>query len=84
MSRSSHPPGLFPPLNHNETLVAALIVNGGESRTVVIQRLLDELNRSGANVTRDARAFGLTPHVWTDRMSEFYRTTQAFLYACTV
>lgn len=84
MNQSTHPPGLFPPLNDNETLIAALMANGGESRTVVIQRLLDELTRSGANVTRDARAFGLTPHVWSDRMSEFYRTTKAFLYACAV
>ncbi len=84
MSQISPASGLFPPLNDNETLVAALMAHGGESRAAVIQRLLDELDRSGANVTRDARAFGLTPHVWTDRMSEFYRTTKAFLYACAV
>jgi SAM-dependent methyltransferase len=58
--------------------------SGGESRAFVIQQLLDELNRSGTAVTRDARAFGLSPHVWTDRMSAFYRTTKAFLYACAV
>jgi 2-polyprenyl-3-methyl-5-hydroxy-6-metoxy-1,4-benzoquinol methylase len=84
MSRSSHPPGLFLPLNDNVTLVAALMEHGGESRTVVIQRMLDELKRSGANVTREARAVGLTPHVWSDGMTEFYRTTKAFLYACAV
>lgn len=78
------PNGLFPPLNDNEALVALLVEAGGEPRDTVIRHLIEELDRSGANVTRDARAFGLEPHVWSDRMATFYETTKAFLYACAV
>ncbi len=84
MSQSAFPPGLFPPLDDNETLVAALMEFGGESRAAVIQRLLDELDRSGTNLTRDARAFGFPPHVPSERMNEFFRITKAFLYAGAV
>lgn len=78
------PSGLFPPLNDNEALIALLVDASGEPRERVIQNLIDELNRSGANVTRDARAFGLEPHVWSDQMGKFYEKTKAFLPACAV
>lgn len=78
------PNGLFPPLNDNEALVALLVEAVGEPRDTVIRHLIEELDRGGANVTRDARAFGLEPHVWSDRMATFYETTKAFLYACAV
>ncbi|MEK6257317.1 MAG: class I SAM-dependent methyltransferase [Planctomycetota bacterium] len=84
MNQSSFPPGLFPPLDDNETLVAALMEFGGESRAAVIQRMLDELDRSGVNVTRAAREFGFPPHVPSEQMNEFFRTTKSFLYACGV
>lgn len=46
----------------------------------VQERLFYETLETGWNVSRAARAFGVTPHVYNKRMEEFYKQTDAFVF----
>jgi SAM-dependent methyltransferase len=72
------------PLDNNEELIRLLGEITGESRDVVIQRLIDEEEALGTNVRRDLKRAGVVPHVWSDALVEFYRTTKSFLYETSV
>jgi len=69
-----------PPLND------VLIVSRWLSEITGIQiddvqrRLLAECHFVGHNVCEAAQKFGLVPHVWNERMLEFYASTDAFLF----
>ena len=52
----------------------------GRSREDAGRRLLAECGLIGHNVRAAAREFGLQPHVWNDRLMEFYASTDAFLF----
>ncbi len=52
----------------------------GRSRVDVFRLLAAECRCVGHNVREAARAFGLVPHIWNDRLLEFYAHTDAFLF----
>lgn len=68
------------PLDQSPKLVEFIAEVSGESRRVVIQRLIDEEECLGTNVRRDLEAAGVPSHVWSPELVEFYRTTRSFLY----
>ncbi len=72
------------PLGRLADLVTVLADCSGDRRDIALQRLLDETRTSGSNVRREFEARGLTPHVWSDGMAEFYRTSTGFLYETAV
>jgi SAM-dependent methyltransferase len=52
----------------------------GRPRQEVLGMLANECACVGHNVRAASRAFGLIPHVWNDRLLEFYAHTDAFLF----
>src|SRR5688572_11729778 len=72
------------PLESPSALVELLADCTGEPRATVISRLIDEIGCSGVNVWRDAGEFGLEPHVWSEKLIEFYRRTKSFVYETAV
>jgi SAM-dependent methyltransferase len=72
------------PLDNNDELIRLLCEATGEPRPTVIQRLLDEENCIGTNVRRDLTSAGVKPHVWSDDLVDFYKTTKSFLYETSV
>ncbi|MCA9050652.1 MAG: class I SAM-dependent methyltransferase [Planctomycetaceae bacterium] len=81
---SAVPEQLFKPLTSNELLIEAIRKITSEPRESVIQRLLAEHRAIGFNVRQDAREAGLVPYVWSDALTEFYRTTKSFVYETAV
>jgi SAM-dependent methyltransferase len=72
------------PLESIGTLVEMLSDCTGDSREVAVSRLLREARCTGVNVREEADRFGLVPHVWSDRLIEFYRTSTGFAYETVV
>jgi SAM-dependent methyltransferase len=72
------------PLDNNDELIRLLCEATGEPRSLVIQRLIDEEACLGTNVRRDLKNAGVRPHVWSDQLVDFYRTTRSFLYETSV
>ncbi|QDT54372.1 Ubiquinone biosynthesis O-methyltransferase [Caulifigura coniformis] len=72
------------PLTSAGDLVTALADCTGDSRQMVLSRLVDEIRCSGINVRREAEDFKLEPYVWSDRLLEFYRDSTAFAYETVV
>jgi SAM-dependent methyltransferase len=56
----------------------------GETPQQVQERWAREHRRVGSNVGEAVDRCGLTPHVWSPQMEEFYARTDAFLYESTV
>lgn len=79
-----NPSLMIRPLDNNDELIRLLCEVTREPRHTVIQRLLDEENCIGTNVRRDLLSAGVKPHVWSEDLVEFYRTTQSFLYETSV
>lgn len=52
----------------------------GRPLAEVCQLLLSECQLVGNNVRRSAMEFGLEPHIWNDRLLEFYASTDSFLF----
>lgn len=75
---------LFAPLKSNEQLIEAIGKVTGEPRHIVIDRLLSEHRAIGFNVRQDALAASLVPYIWSDELTEFYRTTRSFIYETAV
>lgn len=46
----------------------------------VKRRLRAEFDRPGCTVAAAVNNAGITPHVWSDKMADFYNETDAFLY----
>lgn len=72
------------PLDDNRALIDLLRDVSGEPWQIVAERLLAEERCIGTNVRRDLQAAGVTPHVWSDDLVRFYRTTKSFLYETSV
>lgn len=72
------------PLDDNSALIELIANTSEEPRKVVAQRLLDEEKCLGTNVRRDLKNAGVKPHVMSDELVEFYRTTNSFLYETVV
>lgn len=75
---------LLPPLNDPWLIVHWLSEITAQPAERVRQRLHAECRRLGHNVCEAAREFGLSPHVWNERLLEFYGQTDAFLYETAV
>lgn len=82
--RYSLPATLLWPLASNQDLRDAIGAVSGESPDTVSQRLLAEEQCLGINVRREVQELNLEPHIWSDRLDEFYRTTKSFLYETSV
>lgn len=52
----------------------------GDPREVVIDRLLAEHRQVSFNIKREFAKSGLTPHVWSEGLIDFYRTTDCYTY----
>lgn len=52
----------------------------GQPPDAVRDRFLRELRGLGCNVREALAEWGLRPHVWSDRLADFYERTDAFLY----
>lgn len=71
-------------LEDNDFVVDILQELTAADRGRVIQKLAQEHLRIGVTVEGDLKAWNLTPHVWTDRLAEFYEHSDAFLYETLV
>jgi SAM-dependent methyltransferase len=81
MSHAAKRPLLLPaPLQSTSSLVDLLAECTSQPRQMVLACLIEEVRHSGANVQREARQFGLEPHVWSEQLIRFYRETTAFLF----
>lgn len=78
------PPPDVRPLDKNDGLIRLLCEATGESRRVVVHRLIDEEACLGTSVRCDLKNAGVRPHVWSDQLVDFYRTTRSFLYETSV
>lgn len=56
----------------------------GLSELEVYQRLCRELNETGWNVRKECQRFGVTSHVFTPEMVEFYRESNGFIFETLV
>lgn len=74
----------LPPLTEPALIAEWLSDITGEPLTDVCQKLVAESRLVGHNVRKAARRSGLTPHVWTEQLSQFYSETNAFLYETAV
>lgn len=84
MQTSEIPSPAVHPLDSNGDLIRLIADVSGESDVTVIRRLLDEERCIGTNVRNDLRASNVKPHVWSDELIHFYRTTRSFLYETAV
>jgi len=55
-----------------------------QSPISVRSRLQQERDNLGTNVSRALHQYGLEPYIWTDKLTEFYSQTDAFLYELIV
>ncbi len=70
----------LPPLNDVLTIAQWLSEITGQDLDNVQRRLLAESNFVGHNVFEAAKDFGLVPHIWNERLLEFYGGTDAFMF----
>ena len=84
MQTSEIPSPSVHPLDSNDELIRLIADVSGESEITVIRRLLDEERCIGTNVRNDLRASNVEPHIWSDELIQFYRTTRSFLYETAV
>src|SRR5687768_13993716 len=61
-------------------LVSVLAEVLGISPELVSERLFFEALTSGWNVSRSAKEFGVTPHVFNEQMQRLYENTDAFVF----
>jgi SAM-dependent methyltransferase len=78
------PPSVPEYFNDEETVVKWLSQLTNKSTTSVHSRLQKERDNPGINVSDAMRQYGLEPHRWTDKLTEFYSQTDAFLYELIV
>jgi len=70
----------LPPLDDARLVADWLSAITGEPVADVRRQLLAECSLVGRNVRDSARAFGLAPHIWNERLLQFYGHTNAFLF----
>lgn len=78
------PPSVPEYFNDEEKVVKWLSELTSKSPILVRSRLYKERDNPGINVSIAMRKYGLEPHVWTDKLTEFYSQTDAFLYELIV
>jgi SAM-dependent methyltransferase len=78
------PPSVPPYFRDEEKVVEWLSELTNKPPRQVISRLYKERNNPGINVSDAMRQYGLEPHIWTDKLADFYSQTDAFLYELVV
>ena len=73
-------PATLPPLMDNEFIIGQLVRITGQDRAEVEERFDNEQQELGWNVRQELARWQLAPHVWNDRLVEFYQHTDAFLF----
>ena len=74
------PPSVPAYYKDEEKIIKWLSLLTDESPELILSRLLQELDNPGANVSEAILQYGLEPYQWTDKLTEFYSQTDAFLY----
>lgn len=75
---------LLYPLNDNSALIKLIANISGADEESVRARLCDEERHLGISVATGMRDLGITPHIWSDQLAEFYAKTDTFLYETSV
>ncbi len=78
------PSPLVGPLGNNGRLVELIAEVTGQSPNLVRRKLHEEEQSICANVCKDLHRLGIRPHVWTDKLAEFYEQSDAYLYGLVV
>ena len=78
------PPSVPAYFQDEEKIVKWLSQLTNKSPISVRSRLQKERDNPGINVSDAMRQYGLEPHIWTDKLTEFYSQTDAFLYELIV
>jgi 2-polyprenyl-3-methyl-5-hydroxy-6-metoxy-1,4-benzoquinol methylase len=71
---------LLAPLEDNRRLIQWIARLTDSPEPQVRLRLHREERDIGSNVREDLRRRGIPPHIWSERLLDFYRRTDAFLY----
>jgi SAM-dependent methyltransferase len=66
------------------TIAEEIMAYTGQSELTVWKRLAQELHQNGANVVAEALRFGVTPHVFDDKLIQFYTESDGFIYETCV
>ena len=80
LALSATPDALPALLTDNAWLTQVISELTNQPVEAVQQRLHDEECQIGANVGAAMKHAGITPHVWSDELIQFYQQTDAFLY----
>ncbi len=78
------PSPLVKPLDDNNYIVNLIAEITNQSVKSVRQNLYQEQICLGSRQMHDFLSRGLTPHIWSNGLNEFYETTDAFLYELVV
>ncbi len=75
--------GLFDYAGPDDLVIDLAAVTGLEKEEV-LRKLVSEYYRTGSNVVADAKKIGLDYHIFNEKMEEFYKKTNAFLFELAV
>jgi SAM-dependent methyltransferase len=78
------PPSVPEYFKDEEKIIKWLSQLTNKSPILVRSRLHKERDNPGINVSDAMRQYGLEPYIWTDKLTEFYSQTDAFLYELIV
>ena len=78
------PDALVAPLGDSQRLVQILAEVNSVSNDEAHARLLEDEMHPGKRICDEMAAAGIKPFQWTDKLLEFYSSTDAFLYSSTV
>ena len=78
------PPSVPAYFTEEEKIVKLLSQLTNKSPISVRSRLQMERDNPGINVSEAMQHYGIEPHIWTDKLMEFYSQTDAFLYELIV
>jgi SAM-dependent methyltransferase len=78
------PPSVPEYFKDEEKIVKWLSQLTNKSPVLVRSRLRREWDNPGINVSGAMHQYGLEPHRWTEKLTEFYSQTDAFLYELIV
>ena len=84
VAKDARAPHVLPLRPEFDFLVREISELTGQPEEVVRQRVWDEAPSVGSNVSAAASDFGLVPHIYNDRMKEFYVSTDAFVFETMV
>jgi SAM-dependent methyltransferase len=67
-----------------ETIAREIVDYTGRNEAEVWRRLAFEIDQAGYNVVAETKRFGVTPHVFDDKMIRFYTESDGFIYETCV